>query len=214
MAMVAELDRKTGRVIKSFRLGQTLTPGDFEAIAMVGPRLFLVTSAGILYEAREGRDGSAVPFTRTPTGASGLCEVEGMSYDPAAQALLLLCKTVTRKKLRGGVLVLRWSLDQNRWLTPDRISVPLDAAFLQEFPGEFRGSDLARDPRTGHYLAVAGINRVVVEFSVEGRLIGQGPLGKHHPQAEGAAIGNDGTIYISDEGAKSPGTVAVYACAK
>jgi uncharacterized protein YjiK len=212
LSRVVELDRASGKVVKSFRLGRTFTRGDFEAITLVGPRLFLVTSAGMLYEAREGKDGGAVPFTRLPTNAGAICEVEGLSHDPAAGALLFLCKTATRNPLKGAVTALRWSLDQNRWLTPDRTTVSLDREFRRAYGASFRGSDLARDPVTGNYLAIAGLNHAAVEFSVDGQLIGAGPLGKHHRQAEGLAIAKDGTIYVGDEGGQSPGTVTVYGC--
>ena len=53
-----------------------------------------------------------------------------------------------------------------------------------------------------------------MEFSADGRVIGRGPLGKHHRQAEGVAIAKDGTIYVSDEGGQSAGSVTVYACSR
>jgi uncharacterized protein YjiK len=211
---VVELDRETGKVVKAFRLGRNPIRGDFEAIVTAGPLLFLVTGGGVLHQAREGNDGVAVPFTTLATNASETCEVEGLSHDPSARALLLLCKTATRKSLRGTVTVLRFGLDQNRWLTPERITVVLDPEFRREIGANFRGSDLTRDPVTGNYLAIAGINKAVVEFSPDGRLLGRGRLGKQHSQAEGVAIAPDGTIYLSDEGVQSAGTVSVYACSR
>ena len=212
VSRVVELDRASGRVVKSFRLGRSFVRGDFEALTMVGPRLFLATSTGVLFEAREGADNASVPFTALETGAGSVCEVEGLSHDPAARALLLLCKTAIRGSLKGTVTVLRWSLEQNRWSTPGRLLVPLDAEFQRAFGQSFRGSDLARDPVTGNYLAIAGLNRVAVEFTPTGRFLGRSGLGGMHRQAEGVAIAPDGTIYVADEGANSAGTVSVYAC--
>jgi uncharacterized protein YjiK len=213
-ARIVELDYRTGREVKAFELGRPVRRGDFEGIAVAGPRLFLVTSDGVLYETREGKDRDAVPYTRTPTGAGRLCEVEGLAYEPGSQALLLLCKTARVRDLRHAITILRWSIDGHRWLDPDRITIPLDKPFRDTYGAEFRGSDLARDPVTGRYLAIAGINRMAMELTAEGRIVGAGFLGKHHPQAEGVAVARDGTILVSDEGRQGPAHLAVYACAR
>jgi uncharacterized protein YjiK len=211
-ARVTEIDYRNGRIVKSFQLGQRPILRDFEGIAMAGTRLFLVTSAGVLYQAREGKDGTGVPFTTVATGAAAWCEVEGLAWDPGSKALLLLCKTPRQKALEHAVTVLRWSVDQRRWMVPERTSSRLDPRFRKAFGAEFRGSDLARDPVTGHFLAIAGLTRAVVELSSEGAVIGTGSLGAHHRQAEGVAIAKDGTVLISDEGGKGAGRLAVYAC--
>ncbi len=213
-ARIVELDYRKGIEVKAFQLGRIAVRGDFEGIAVAGPRVFLVTSDGVLYEAREGKDGEAVPFSVTPTHAGALCEVEGLAFEPRDRALLLLCKTPRVAELRHMITILRWSLDGKRWLVPDRITIPMDRAFRTTWGHEFRGSDLARDPVTGHYLAIAGLNGMAIELTAEGRLLGAGPLAKHHPQAEGAAVAKGGTILVSDEGGRGPGHLAVYSCAR
>ena len=213
-ARIVELDYRKGIEVKAFQLGRIAVRGDFEGIAVAGPRVFLVTSDGVLYEAREGQNGEAVPYTRTPTQAGNLCEVEGLSFEPRDRALLLLCKTPRVAELRHVITILRWSVDGKRWLAPDRITIPMDKAFRNTWGHEFRGSDLTRDPVTGHYLAIAGINRMAIELTVDGRIIGAGALGKHHPQAEGVAVAKGGTILVSDEGGHGPGHLSVYSCAR
>lgn len=213
-ARIVELDYRTGREVKAFELGHPVRRGDFESIAMAGPRIFLVTSDGVLYETREGKDRDTVPYSRTPTGAGHLCEVEGLASEPGARALLMLCKTPRVRQLRHAITILRWSVDNHRWLVPDRITIPLDKQFRDTYGAEFRGSDLTRDPVTGRYLAIAGINRMVVELTADGRIVGAGFLGKHHPQAEGVAVAKDGTILVSDEGGRGLAHLAVYACAR
>ncbi|HEV8356806.1 MAG TPA: hypothetical protein VGQ17_08600 [Gemmatimonadales bacterium] len=213
-ARVVELDYRSGREVKAFRLGSITPRRDFEAIAVAADRVFLVTSEGVLYQAREGRDGQAVPFAVTRTGAGARCEVEGLAYEPRDKALLFLCKTARVRGLLRTITILRWSLEGERWLVPERLMIPLDARFRRSYGNEFRGSDLARDPVTGRYLAIAGLNRVAVELTPEGRLVGAGFLGKHHPQAEGVAVARDGTIVVSDEGGHGPAHLTVYDCAR
>src|ERR1043166_5967089 len=176
-ARIVELDYRKGLEAKAFQLGRIAVRGDFEGIAVAGPQVFLVTSDGVLYEAREGKNGEAVPYTRTPTRAGALCEVEGLAFEPRDRALLLLCKTPRVAELRPVITILRWSLDGKRWLAPDRITIPMDKAFRDAWGREFRGSDLTRDPVTGHYLAIAGINRLAIELTPDGRIVGAGALG-------------------------------------
>jgi uncharacterized protein YjiK len=219
-ARVVELDYRSGREVKAFslgtaaRVGSIVARGDFEAIAVVADRIFLVTSDGVLYQAREGRDGQVVPFAVTRTGAGARCEVEGLEYEPRDKALLFLCKTARVPRFLRTITILRWSLEGERWLVPGRIAIPLGASFRRTYGNDFRPSDLARDPVTGRYLVIAGLNRAAVELTPEGRLVGAGFLGKHHPQAEGVAVARDGTIVVSDEGGHGLAHLTVYACAR
>src|ERR1043166_7023581 len=205
-ARIVELDYRKGLEAKAFQLGRIAVRGDFEGIAVAGPQVFLVTSDGVLYEARGGENREAGPHRRAPTPGGAPWGGRG----PA----LLLCKTPGVAELRHVITILRWSVDGKRWLTPDRITIPMDKPFRSTWGAEFRGSDLTRDPVTGHYLAIAGINRMAIELTPEGRLVGAGALGKHHPQAEGVAVAKGGTIVVSDEGGHGPGHLTVYACAR
>jgi len=215
-ARIVEIDYRSGRIVKSFRFGPRMPLGDFEGLAIAGTRVFLVTSAGVLYEGREGRDGEAVPYRTIATNAGARCEVEGLAWEPRDRSLLFLCKTPRLRELLGAITVLRWSVDQSRWMVPDRIIIPLGKDLRKMFGSEFRGSDLARDPKSGHYLAVAGIDHAVVELSLDGggKVLSAGRLGRHHPQAEGVAVAVDGTVLVSDEGGKAAARLTVYACAR
>ncbi|NOT07963.1 MAG: hypothetical protein HOP28_07130 [Gemmatimonadales bacterium] len=211
---VVEFDYKTGNIVKSFRLGPALPRDDFEGIAVVGSRVYLVTSAGLLYAFAEGKGGAVVPYTVTTTHAGDGCEVEGLAADPPRRALLFLCKTPRARGKTGGITLLRWSLERNQWFAPDHITVPIDADAGRRLGLLFRGSDLSRDPVTGRFLAVASINKAVAEFTHDGRLVGIGPLGKHHPQPEGVAVAKDGTVIVTDEGGNGAARVSVYACGR
>lgn len=212
-AVVYQVDYKAGTIAKTFQLGNA-PPGDYEGITVAAGRVYMITSNGKLYEFAEGKDGQSVPFTMTDTGAGSVCEIEGITWDPASRALLLLCKTFFRKELKGTITLLRWSPDQKKWMSPDRVTVPLTKRIRQMLGGDFRGSDVTRDPRSGHFVAVAGINRAAAEFTAAGDLVALGPLGKHHSQAEGIAIARDGATLVSDEGTGGPAHLAVYACTK
>jgi len=86
---VHEIDPLTGEVGKRFDLGAGPVADDFEGIAIVGERFFLVSSTGRLYEFREGDDRAIVAYRVTDTGLGRGCEIEGLDWDPAADELLI-----------------------------------------------------------------------------------------------------------------------------
>ena len=59
---IHEIDPATGEVGKRFMLGKKTVQDDFEGIAIVGERFFLITSAGLLYESREGGDREEMEY--------------------------------------------------------------------------------------------------------------------------------------------------------
>jgi uncharacterized protein YjiK len=67
-------------------------------------------------------------------------------------------------------------------------------------------SSLQYDEQTGHLLALSDESRLIVELDTRGKPIstlslraGEHGLEKHVPQAEGIAMGPDGTLYLVSE---------------
>ncbi|HJX88744.1 MAG TPA: hypothetical protein VJ277_14350, partial [Gemmatimonadales bacterium] len=106
--IIYQIDFPGGRVVKLFAIGDASGPlvGDFEDIQVVGDRVFLVTSAGALVEAKLGADGATVPVVRRTRGLRGACEVEGMSWDATTSFMLLLCKEAKGKRWKDSVVIL------------------------------------------------------------------------------------------------------------
>jgi hypothetical protein len=186
--------------------------GDFEDITVVRERLFLVTGAGAIYEGRIAPDGRIGRAARRIPGLGGGCEVEGMTWDPTTESLLLLCKSTRSKRWKDAVVILAVSPDTWRFERQPRIVVPEER--LKKVTGEerFSGSALARHPRTGTYLLVAGPQRAFAEVSESGEVLGGGQLDKdRHRQPEGIAIAPDLTLVISDEAARDAAAITAYA---
>lgn len=212
--VVWRYDMATHRSAGRFGLGDQwgVLHGDFEDIAVVGPRLFLVTGAGAIYEGRVAPDGQIGPAARRIQGLGGACEVEGVTADPATESLLLLCKNTRSKRWKDSLVILAVSIDTWRFEREPRILVPEDR--LRKVTGEkrFSGSGLARHPRTGTYLLVAGPQRVFAEVSADGEVLGGGRLDKdRHGQPEGIAVAPDLTLVISDEAVRDPAVITAYA---
>ncbi|MCC6318931.1 MAG: hypothetical protein IT361_14730 [Gemmatimonadaceae bacterium] len=208
--IVSVLDGLTGRVARWFSLGRPPVRADLEGIALVGPRLFLITSTGILYEAREGAAESEVAASVTDTGIGTQCEIEGLAWDARAQALLVPCKTPLVDAWRDRVTVFRWPLVRTAQASPP-ISVPLGAAIARTGTRGFRPSGIEVDPVTGNYVLVAGPERALLEIDPRGDVVGGVALSrKLHRQPEGIAFLGDSLLVIADEGSGSRATLTTY----
>lgn len=223
--ILAAVDAREGRILATYRLGPRTPREDFEGVAIVGDRLFLVTSDGVLFETRVPPAGSAdlmvLPFRQIRTGLGARCEVEGLAAEPPSAGdtvLVLACKTPRAPELAGRLTVFRWSVARGALATPERISVPLLAlAAGRGRRALFRASGLDRVSATGHYVAVAGPDRAIAEFDAAGEVVAAAPLHRRHGQAEGVVVTADGALIISDEGprgTRAPGTLTVYDCAR
>ena len=223
-ALVYQIDPRAGRITKRFALAPTGNDpdlgkkgrgddlaGDFEDIAIVGDRFFLVTSTGVLLEFREGEDGARVPYEAHPTALADLCEVEGLAHDAANAALLLLCKTMKEKSERQQVAVYEWSLDGRSLSKAPRFTVPWGDLNPVTGGKGFNGSALTVRPGGSSLLLVAGPQQLFAEVALDGKPIRGGTLDKAtQPQPESLAFLEDGTLLVASEGGKGDAILAGY----
>lgn len=222
-ATVYQLDPHSGRVTKRFALAASgsdpalgkksrdghLT-GDFEDIAIVGDRFFLVSSNGVLLEFPEGEDGASVPYRAYPTGLEQVCEVEGLAHDPSTKSLLLLCKTMREKSERQQVTVYSWSLADRTRRDRPRLAVPWNALTRVTGGKEFNGSAIALAPGQS-LLMVAGPQRLFAEVGSDGAPLRGGSMDQDtHPQPESLAFLPDGSLLVASEGGKGEAVLARY----
>lgn len=212
-ARIVELDPATGRVLRRFALVDGRSPGsgrilqgDFEDIAVLGNRIFVVTSSAIVWEAVLDRERALLPARPHATRFEAACrETEGLAAD--GDVLLLLCKHGRR---RGAVPVGAWSPATGRLESRARW-VLAEAALARASGGRsFAPSALARFPGSDHWLIIAGPERAFVEIDGGGRVVAAGRFpAARHPQPEGLAFAADGRMYIADEGRRE-GRLTVY----
>lgn len=205
---IHEIDPHTGEVGKRFDLGNGRLAGDFEGIAVIGERFFLVTSTGWLYEFREGDGEENVAYRVTDTGLGDGCEVEGLDYDPTDDALLFACKQASDDG--DWIHVHRIAVDPTTGRLPSlRIArSELDAFGLDD---DFEPSALLVLPG-GTYLLSSAPDESLLEVARDGRVLGGIDLGRRsHPQPEGLEMGSDGTLYLADEENEEDARLTAYA---
>lgn len=210
-AVIAALDPCAGLVTKSFAFGNPTARGDFEGIATVGARIFLVTSGGMLYEGREGTDNARMTFVQRNTGFARRCEIEGLAFEPADSTLLLGCKHPNDPAWRDDVSILRYSLARQAPASPERIAIALAAVNRVTGGKAFHTSAIERDGRTGHYVLVAGPQRLLLEVSSAGVVLGGRKMDRQlHRQPEGITLVGDSVLVIADEGGGGRGSITCY----
>jgi uncharacterized protein YjiK len=208
-AVIYEVDLQTGRATRGFSLGDRAVRADFEGLAVVGDRFFLIASTGILYEFREAPPESSTQYRETDTGLGRWCEAEGLVHDPQDSTLLVACKTSSPSETE--VVVHRLPLDPSRGaLDPIRISKERIRAMGGK--KDFNPSGVAVDPDTGHLVLVAARQEVLVEATLDGEVVSVVRLSKsRHPQPEGVEFAPGGLLLIADEKNGNDARLTVYA---
>jgi uncharacterized protein YjiK len=216
-AVVYQLDTSSGDVVKQFIVGGSLLggsmKGDFEDIAIVGDLFYLVQSNGTIVEFREGENEKEVAYQEYETPLKSKNDVEGLCYDEATNALLLLCKADPGKGYDNSLrAVYSFPLATKQLDPKPRFLISADEVMKQTGGKAFNPSAITRHPRTGTFLVLASSGNALVEVSPDGKILGVVSLdGDVHPQPEGIAISPGGRLFISDEGRGGKGRISSYA---
>lgn len=214
-AIVYEIELERGRVLRAFALGDPTLEGDFEGIARVGKRVFLITSDGLIYAADIGRHRQRVAYTVHDSGVGPFCEIEGLSASPNDDELLILCKRGRRDSMgteARRLTIYRWAIDSEHAAQTPFISLALTAFLTKEERPDFRPSGIDWDPGSGELQIVSGRNRIMLTFDRLGTLLEKRRLTpRQHPMTEGIAFLGGRWIALADEGtATRRGRLTVY----
>lgn len=204
-ATIHEIEIATGRVLRSFALGDPPLEGDFEGIAAADGRIWLITSEGVLFSAQIGAHGATVDYQTRDTGVGEACEIEGLSLAPEPGALLIVCKQLHGEGRRGPVTIYRWSES-----APDEARQPwLEIALDGE---EVSPSGIEWDAARRRLIVIAARGQALIMLDEQGRVTGRRRLPRRaHPQPEGVAVTPSGAIVIADEGKRDePGRLTLY----
>ncbi len=196
-ATIFELDLRSGKILRTFSFGRPAVIGDFEAIAAHDGALSLITSAGVIYEAKPGPRRRTLSFNTVDTGLGGACEIEGFAPAKAGDAFFVACKSSKRR-----LVVYKWTPQGG---AAKAIDLKLDG--IVPNPDEFRATDIVNDHKSGTLLILDSSAGAILEVSMTGESAGYWRLGGKHPQAEGLALLADGRLLVADEGKTGRGSI-------
>ena len=211
--VIYEIDYRDGTIVKAFQLADMAVPvaDDFEGIATVDDQIYLVTSAGRLYECSEGADGESVLFNTYATGVGRDCEIEGLAYDESQRALVLMCKNPRRADLAGQLGVYHWSIDEKQLIEAARTVIPVIEFSRHIGKKKFQPSGIERHPVSGNYFVVAARQRAIAEITPGGQVVAAKQFSAQwHRQAEGITFAADGELIVADEGAGRKARLTLY----
>jgi uncharacterized protein YjiK len=210
-ARIQMLDPATGAILRTIWIGAPDFYGDFEGLAIAGRRFFLMTSDGTLLDFMEPAPGYAARYRRVNTQLGRRCELEGLAYDPATDALLAPCKVPTERGLQNRLTIFTIPLAT---LTPDpepRVSVGFERLAAAGLEDGFHPSSIEVHPRSGSMVLVSAQEGAMLELSPSGEVLAVRVLSRgRHPQPEGLAFGPDLSLWIADEGGEGRGSLTRY----
>jgi len=200
-AVVYRVDLDSSEVSKWLVVGDPVLRMDIEGIATIGDDVYLIDSGGILVSIPGGvrRGGVVTDFGRIDTGLGSACEIEGLDADFEPGTLVIACKEM--RDGSDGIAIFSFDVASAQ----ARELFRLDPDQFERKPNP---SGVTR--AFGHYVLIAGRDRLIFEVTRTGSIVSVSRLGKkHHPQAEGIALlPSMERLLIADEG----GGLTSYAC--
>ncbi|MEL7162500.1 MAG: SdiA-regulated domain-containing protein, partial [Bacteroidota bacterium] len=194
--------------------------GDYEGIEAVGDDIWVVKSTGTLYQImRPGTPQQKVE--KYNTELTGDNDVEGLTYDPKKNRLLLACKEdakddgndkngryiyafdlATKKLGEHPVYAIAREAVQNFLAncTQTAKHAKLCSFFISRDEYDLAPSAIAVHPTTGQLFITSSKGKVLMVLSAGGSIEYLHQLDKEiYPQPEGLAFAADGTLYVSTE---------------
>lgn len=178
--------------------------GDYEGIAAVDDKFYVLRSDGLIVEVKEGE---AKPYK---THLSAFHDAEGLFYDKANNRLLVAVKandpvSSTRKGIYS------FDLSSKKMSDQPVMFVDLEHPLLGEgkkMGDRFQPSDLAIHPVTGEVYVIDGANSSLLVMDQKSEIKAVYKLDRSVlKQPEGITFSPSGDLYISSEGAKERGVI-------
>jgi len=184
--------------------------GDYEDVAITNNTTYILRSDGTIFSA-------PVPISDVDIVSTSIKDVlpsgeyEGMTAE-SGQSLIALCKDCNIKGTKGKLLLYRIAIGANNVL---KASSPIEVTVLDESKGDKKEklapSALARNPVDGKWYIVSSVNKLLIVLNADMTTASKYNLDpKLFPQPEGICFNSKGTLFISNEGAGSDGTILQF----
>jgi len=201
--------------------------GDYEGIARVDKKIFILRSDGGLFEISD-YEAADLPSQYYPTGIKAK-ESEGLCFDPKGNRILIAPKDYVGKKsenknkriiygfnlnakklIEKPVFIFDLS-DIKKFAFDNKIKVPMDKDKKKDEKKpiiEFRPSAIGIHPLTNKLFVVSGMERLLFVFNRNGKIEFMEKLDSDlFRQPEGITFLKNGDMLISNEGQKSKPTI-------
>lgn len=209
--IIYQINYSNGKILKRFAINNSIPNRDFEGIAIVKNKFYLVTSSGDIYEFKEADNGKNSKSEIYKTGLTVSYNIEGLCYDSLTNSLLIACKGYPGKKLKGYRAVYSFNLKEKRLKPKPRFLLSLKHLDKKYGLKNFSPSAIEYNSKTGTFFILSSHVKAVIEVSVDGKVLnGISLSGKIHIQPEGLTFTKDMKMIISDEGRGGRGTITIY----
>jgi uncharacterized protein YjiK len=211
-ARLHRLDAGTGEVVDEFRLDEEGMRGDFEGVAVGGGFVYLTDSNGVVRVFPEGAPDARVSFETLETGVGEWCEVEGLAFVADPARLILACKRIRGRGMRGGLTLFSVRIGPAAAERPEPL-LDLAPETLSDLglPRRLSLSGLEFHEGTGHMLVIASREERIVEIGQDGSILAWARLRPGpHPQPEAITFTETGDLAIGDEGSGGSARLTIY----
>ncbi len=219
------LNRHTGEVEDERRFEKD---GDYEDLARVGERVFVLRSDGTLFEIEDWR-ADKLKAKKHKTRLSARYDTEGLAYDADGHRLLIACKEYAGKGLKHRKAVYAFDLEGEALVEAPAYTIDVRAISeggaseggLNERLrralrpavdlSDFKPAALALHPLTARLYVVSSVRKAVVVLAPDGAVeavwsLPDPPL----RQPAGIAFLPDGTLFLATEGAGARAALLRY----
>ncbi len=211
------IDVRTGKVTDRHKMGGGKKL-DYEGIERVGDTVYVLSSAGAIYEIRNWKSNKRIT-DRHETGLYSRNDNEGLAYDVANHRLLIACKEYPGKEMKGYKTIYAFDLEQERLLPEPVFKIDLALVQVMASSGNATGATskkkkkgwwkhrkqvkpaaLAVHPLTQQLFIISSAKRRMIVLNSDGRMAAVYKLPKKYfVQAEGMAFLPNGDLFISNE---------------
>jgi uncharacterized protein YjiK len=208
--IVYQIDCTDGKIVKKFFIADKIPNRDFEGIAIVKDKFYLISSSGDIYEFNEAKNEKNSKSKIYKTGLTVSYNIEGLCYDPETHSLLIACKGFPGKKLKGYRAVYSFNLKEKKLISEPRFLLSLKDLDKKYGMRNFSPSAIEYNSKTGTFFILSSHVKAIIEVSPDGKILNGIPLsGKIHNQPEGLTFTKEMRMLISDEGRGSHGTITM-----
>ena len=179
--------------------------GDYEGIERVGNTMYILRSSGHLFEVDLGQRGGIKATRKSRLNLPSRCDAEALGSDPAAGTLWVGCKNADGVKGKKTRSLFRLTVENDKWEA--KLKVSINQKMLTEANSDSKWSINKFMPsgltiREYVIFVLSAVNDLLLIIQpTRVDMVELSEMGL--PQAEGIALGADGTLYIASEGVGS-----------